>query len=37
VRKILISSVMREFEDSTRSSAKTEVAGLGRLVLGGLV
>jgi hypothetical protein len=37
VRKILVSNVMREFEDSTRQGLKTEVAGLGRLVLGGLM
>jgi len=37
VRKILISNLMREFEDSTRQSLKGEVAGLGKLVLGGLL
>ncbi|KAF2771305.1 hypothetical protein EJ03DRAFT_268755 [Teratosphaeria nubilosa] len=37
VRKILVSNVMREFEDGTRAGVKTEVAGLGRLVLGGLM
>ncbi|EMC97666.1 hypothetical protein BAUCODRAFT_51717, partial [Baudoinia panamericana UAMH 10762] len=37
VRKILVANVMREFEDSTRQGVKTEVAGLGRLVLGGLM
>jgi len=37
VRKILVSSVMREFEDTTRASVKGEVAGLGKLVLGGLM
>ena len=37
VRKILVANVMREFEDSTRASVKGEVAGLGRLVLGGLM
>ncbi|WPG98377.1 Hypothetical protein R9X50_00116700 [Acrodontium crateriforme] len=36
VRKILISNIVREFEDSTRAGVKSEVAGLGRLVLGGL-
>ncbi|KAF2720812.1 hypothetical protein K431DRAFT_285504, partial [Polychaeton citri CBS 116435] len=36
VRKVLISSVQREFEDSTRTGVRGEVAGLGRLVLGGL-
>ena len=37
VRKILVANVMREFEDSTRAGVKGEVAGLGRLVLGGLM
>ena len=37
IRKILVANVVREFEDSTRASVKSEVAGLGRLVLGGLM
>ena len=37
VRKILVANVMREFEDATRGAVKGEVAGLGRLVLGGLM
>jgi hypothetical protein len=37
VRKILVANVMREFEDNTRAGVKGEVAGLGRLVLGGLM
>ncbi|KAK3109940.1 hypothetical protein LTR53_016284, partial [Teratosphaeriaceae sp. CCFEE 6253] len=37
VRKILVANVLREFEDGTRQGVKTEVAGLGRLVLGGLM
>ena len=37
IRKILVSNVMREFEDNTRGGVKGEVAGLGRLVLGGLM
>ena len=37
VRKILVANVLREFEDSTRAAVKGEVAGLGRLVLGGLM
>lgn len=37
VRKILVANVLREFEDSTRAGVKGEVAGLGRLVLGGLM
>lgn len=37
VRKILVANVMREFEDSTRAGIKGEVAGLGKVVLGGLM
>lgn len=37
VRKILVANVLREFEDTTRATVKGEVAGLGRLVLGGLM
>lgn len=37
IRKILVANVMREFEDNSRANIKTEVAGLGRLVLGGLM
>lgn len=37
IRKILVSNVVREFEDSTRANVKGEVAGLGKLVLGGLM
>lgn len=37
IRKILVANVLREFEDTTRASVKGEVAGLGRLVLGGLM
>lgn len=37
IRKILVSNVLREFEDGTRANVKGEVAGLGKLVLGGLM
>lgn len=37
VRKILVANVMREFEDTTRTGIRGEVAGLGKLVLGGLM
>jgi hypothetical protein len=37
IRKILVSNVMREFEDSARANMKSEVAGLGKLVFSGLV
>jgi hypothetical protein len=37
VRKLLVQSVVKEFEDSSRAGAKTELAGVGRVVLGGLM
>ena len=36
-RKLLVANVFREFEEQTRAGIKGEVAGVGRLVLGGLV
>ncbi len=37
VRKIIIQGVVKEFEDSTRSNAKAEVANIGKVVLSGLM
>ncbi|OIW23719.1 hypothetical protein CONLIGDRAFT_141293 [Coniochaeta ligniaria NRRL 30616] len=37
VRKILVQGVVKEFEDSSRAGIKTEVANVGRVVLGGLM
>lgn len=37
VRKILVANVVREFEDTSRAGVKSEIAGLGKLVLGGLM
>lgn len=37
IRKILVSNVIKEFEEHSRSGAKAEVAGLSKLVLGGLM
>ncbi|KAF5025557.1 hypothetical protein F66182_2365 [Fusarium sp. NRRL 66182] len=37
VRKIIVQGVVREFEDQTRSHVKTEVASIGKVVLGGLM
>ncbi|KAF2461340.1 hypothetical protein BDY21DRAFT_383419 [Lineolata rhizophorae] len=37
VRKLLVAGVVREFEDASRSGVKSEVAGVGRVVLGGLM
>ncbi|KAM7188297.1 hypothetical protein V8F33_010734 [Rhypophila sp. PSN 637] len=37
VRKIIIQGVIKEFEDSSRQGMKTEVANIGKVVLGGLM
>lgn len=37
VRKIIISGVIKEFEDSSRAGVRAEVANVGRVVLGGLM
>jgi hypothetical protein len=37
VRKIIVSGVVKEFEDSSRGGVKTEVANVGKVVLGGLI
>jgi hypothetical protein len=37
VRKIIVQGVVKEFEDSSRSGVKGEVAGVGKVVLGGLM
>ncbi|KAH9876202.1 hypothetical protein J1614_004081 [Plenodomus biglobosus] len=37
VRKILLAGVVREFEDSCRAGLKSEVGGVGKVVLGGLM
>ncbi|KAE8454092.1 hypothetical protein EG329_007870 [Mollisiaceae sp. DMI_Dod_QoI] len=37
VRKIIVQGVVKEFEDSSRAGVKTEVAGVGKVVLGGLM
>lgn len=37
VRKIIVAGVVREFEDASRSGVKQEVAGVGKVVLGGLM
>ncbi|PMD44265.1 hypothetical protein L207DRAFT_421497 [Hyaloscypha variabilis F] len=37
VRKIIVQGVVKEFEDSSRAGVKGEVAGVGRVVLGGLM
>ncbi|KAI9776458.1 MAG: hypothetical protein M1839_009569 [Geoglossum umbratile] len=37
VRKVIVSGVVREFEDWSRTGVKTEIAGVGKVVLGGLI
>jgi hypothetical protein len=37
LRKVMVAGVVREFEDASRSGAKNEIAGVGRVVLGGLL
>ncbi|RAK73296.1 uncharacterized protein BO72DRAFT_471818 [Aspergillus fijiensis CBS 313.89] len=37
IRKIMVAGIVREFEDSSRTQAKTEIAGVSRVVLGGLM
>jgi hypothetical protein len=37
VRKIILAGVVREFEESCRLGVKSEVGGVGRVVLGGMM
>lgn len=37
VRKVIVAGVVREFEDASRQGVKGEVAGVGKVVLGGLM
>ncbi|KAM0424462.1 hypothetical protein ACHAPT_010386 [Fusarium lateritium] len=37
VRKIIVQGIVREFEDQSRHHIKTEVASIGKVVLGGLM
>ena len=37
IRKIMVAGAVREFEDASRNTIKTEIAGVSRVVLGGLV
>ena len=37
VKKILINSIVRDFESGTKQALRTEVAGVGKVVLGGLM
>jgi hypothetical protein len=37
LRKLIVAGVVREFEDASRNSARNEIAGINRVVLGGLL
>lgn len=37
LRKVMVQGIVKEFEDASRSGAKAEVAGISKIVLGGLV
>lgn len=37
LRKIMVAGLVREFEDASRNSARNEVTGVSRVVLGGLL
>ncbi|KAL9040939.1 MAG: hypothetical protein Q9180_001607 [Flavoplaca navasiana] len=37
LRKIIVQGIIKEFEDASRSGAKAEMAGVSKIVLGGLV
>lgn len=37
LRKVIVQGIVKEFEDASRSGAKSELAGVNKVVLGGLV
>lgn len=37
LRKVIVAGIIKEFEDASRAGAKAEFAGLGRVVLGGMM
>jgi hypothetical protein len=37
IRKVMVSSIVREFENASRENAKREMMGLQKVVLGGLM
>ena len=37
LRKIIVQGIVKEFEDASRAGAKAEFAGLGKVILGGLM
>lgn len=36
VRKLLVTGLIRDFEEASKQGIRSEVAGIGKLVLGGL-
>lgn len=37
IRKIIIGGIVKDFEEASRSGAKAEIGGVGKVVLGGLI
>jgi hypothetical protein len=37
LRKVIVSGIMREFEERCRDGIKGEIAGIGKVALGGLM
>jgi len=37
LRKVIVGGIIKEFEDATRGGIKNEIAGIGKVVLGGLI
>ena len=37
LRKVIVAGIIKEFEDATRAGVKQEIAGIGKVVLGGLI
>lgn len=37
LRKVIVAGIIKEFEDAARAGVKAEVAGIGKVVLGGLI
>ena len=37
LRKVIVAGIVKDFEDASRSGVKAEVAGVGKVVLGGLI
>lgn len=37
IKKLIVQGVIKDFEDQSRSSVKSEVANIGKIVLGGLM